>query len=205
MKKLLLIIMLLSIGLIPLFAERTILIQAAYLNTNRITTSPTEQNKANFSEAGINITSFMGKKLGFYTSVSFLFPFNMRERVNGIDSGMSLNNFGNLTIGLDALLGIGFKVPVTPGISILFAGGLHFNGIALKTADIAYDSYLKYNLGPGLAINALFNITNRFNFNIGAQGAWDMIEFYTIPDLASDENAKGGLTWGLSAGFGFIY
>jgi hypothetical protein len=191
-KRILFLAAVLSIISTNLFAERLVLIQATNLNTNRITTLANTETKARFSEFGITVTSFVGKEFGLYTSATFLLPYN-------------IDNYDQLSLGLDAIVGVGFLAPITSNFSILFAGGLHFNGIALMSSNISYDSYLKYNLGPGIAINGLLNITNRLNFNIGLMGAWDMWEFATVPDLRTDETAKGGITWAISEGLGFKY
>ncbi|MDA3810723.1 MAG: hypothetical protein PF518_10415 [Spirochaetaceae bacterium] len=205
MKRILFLAAVLSIISTNLFAERLVLIQATNLNTNRITTLANTETKARFSEFGITVTSFVGKEFGLYTSATFLLPYNLTQKTDGIDTGMNIDNYDQLSLGLDAIVGVGFLAPITSNFSILFAGGLHFNGIALMSSNISYDSYLKYNLGPGIAINGLLNITNRLNFNIGLMGAWDMWEFATVPDLRTDETAKGGITWAISAGLGFKY
>jgi hypothetical protein len=205
LKKIFIITLLLSIATVSVFADRMILIQATYLQTNRIIEDGSDEEKHNFGEYGITFTSFVGKDLGFYSSATFLLPFKMNKSINDVDNGDFIDIYDDFSLGLDALLGVGFLAPINRSFSLLAAGGLHFNGVALTSSSHLVDPYLKYNLGPGIALNGLFHLTRSLNLNISALGAWDMFEFVTMPDPASGETVKGGITWSISAGLGFAY
>ncbi len=197
------IILLLSLAAISLQAERLVLLQGTYLNTNRIQETGGSKSTDNFSEFGFNVTSFIGKKFGIYSSVSFLLPFSRSQ--SGIETKVSLSNYTKVKIGMDMLLGVGYKHQVSESLSVLFGGGVHFNGIALMSKDSSIERMLRYNIGPGVAVNAVFDIFKGFNFNIGVMGAWDVLEFLTIPSKAHNEKVRGGFTFAASAGIGFSY
>ncbi len=184
------------------FAERMVLIQGTYLQTNRIYKAGSIKRTTNFAEIGVNITSFVGKNIGLYSSATFLKPYKITQKINGTDNGTTMEDYDALTMGIDALLGIGFLASVTPGLSILAAGGVHFNGVAFTSSDYLVDPFLKYNLGPGVAVNGLFNITKSLNINISAMGAWDFLEFLTMPETETTDTVSGGITWAISAGLG---
>lgn len=210
MKKLLIITVLLSLTTVAAFAERMVLIQASYMQTNRVYSDSSGDLEWTFSEAGINITNFssrMSQGLGFYSSATFLIPIDFSEELYGFKTNATKETldarYDDFQLGLDMLLGVGFLAPVTPNFSILAAGGLHFSGIALFSSYA--DSYLAYNLGPGIALNGLLHLTKSFNINISAMAAWDMWEFITMPDLYANLDPSGGVTWSVSAGLGFTY
>ncbi len=209
MKKLLMIAVLLSLTTGAVFAEKLVLIQASYMQSSRTYSDSFGDLKWTFSEAGINVTTFNGRGqgLGFYTSAAFLIPIDFNEELYGNETTATKDTldfkYDGFQLGLDMLLGVGFLAPVTPNFSILAAGGLHFNGIALFSSYA--DSYLAYNIGPGIAINGLLYLTDTFNINISAMAAWDLLEFITMPDLYADLDPSGGITWSVSAGLGFTY
>lgn len=209
MGKILLISILLSITTASAFAEKIMLIQATYLNTRRTYDFGSTEEKKTYGQVGLNVTSFSGKEFGFYYSTTFLMPLSYKSETNGNDSGHDIDDinstYDQLRIGIDVLMGVGYLAEVTPGFSILAAGGIHFNGLAfISTEPIA--PYAAYNLGPGVAINALLYLTESLNINICAVGAWDMIEIYTKPEKSyGSATARGGITWAFSAGFGFTY
>jgi len=206
LKKIIIISVILTVTAVSAFAERMILIQGTYLSTSRTYEFGATETKETYGEAGINFTSFTGQGLGFYSSATFLIPTSYKAEINGTEvSGYSIDAYDDLQLGLDMLLGVGFLAPITPNFSLLAAGGLHFNGIALLSSTYDIDPYLAYNLGPGVAVNALLYLTRSLNINISAMGAWDMFEFLHMPELNSATTAKGGFTWALSAGLGFAY
>lgn len=207
MKKLLVAAVLVAIATGSLFAERLYLIQGTYLNTTRTYTGVNEL-KWNYDQAGINFTTFNGQGVGFYSSATFLMPFGFTEKLNDVDSGADIDDltylWDSFQLGLDALLGVGFLAPITPNFQVLVGGGLHFNGIALFSSWT--DNYLAYNIGPGVAANALFYLSRSFNINVSAMAAWDVLEFLTMPDsMTNGIDASGGITWAISAGMGFKY
>lgn len=208
MKKLLMTALLVVIASGSLFAERMVLIQGTYLQTNRINEAGSDRLDTKFNEFGINITSFTNRAkqgLGFYSSATFLLPYEATQTLNNVEYTVNLDLYDTLNLGLDALLGVGFLAPITPSMSLLAAAGLHFNGVALISSNYSIDSYLKYNLGPGASVTALLYLTKSLNINISAMGAWDYWEFVTMPDVAAGETVHGGLTWALSAGLGLSY
>lgn len=208
MKKLLITALLVTIATGSIFAERMVLLQGTYLQTNRINEAGSNRLDTQFNEFGINITTFNGRAnrgLGFYSSATFLLPYEATQTLNSVEYTINLDLYDTLNLGLDALIGVGFIAPITPSFSLLAAAGLHFNGVALISSDYMIDSYLKYNLGPGASVTALLYLTKNFNINISAMGAWDYWEFVTMPDVPSGETVHGGLTWALSAGLGFSY
>lgn len=202
------ITVLMSLTTVAVFAEKLVLIQGTYMQTTRqYDTGP--DLKMDYSEAGINVTTFngSGQGLGFYSSATFLIPIDYSKEINGSKTGDTKESldayYDSFQLGLDMLLGVGYLAPLTPNFSILVAGGLHFNGIALFSSY--YDSFLAYNIGPGVAINGLLYLTNTINFNISAMAAWDLFEFLTMPDSYDSYDAFGGVTWSISAGLGFEY
>lgn len=203
MKKLILfsIILLLTSSL---FAERLILIQGTYLQTNRIVEKGSDKTTQNYREFGVSITNFTGKKFGLYFNASFMIPHKMSWKDNDTATPDTLDSYQGLKLGLDALVGPGYLKPITPRFSVLAAGGVHFNGIALNSSG-EISPLLKYNLGPGLTVSGIFNLIGGLNLNISAMGAWDVLEFHTIPDPSEDAAVRGGITWSFSAGLGFSY
>ncbi len=167
MKKVVLILLLLVAATVSLFADRLIFLQGVYLNTGRTYESDTEKLKDNFSEFGISLTSFYGENLGFYINGTFLLPLAVARKVNGNKiSHPTFDSFDKIKIGLDMLIGIGYRIPAGETISLLFSGGLHFNGIALLSGDKTIDPYLAYNLGPGISVTALYHISEVLNINL---------------------------------------
>lgn len=209
MKKIILTVLILAAAAGSVFAERQYLIQATYLGTSRTYEIPGYEMKDSYGEFGLTFTSFSGQGVGFYSSASFLIPVEYSYELNGIDQGYDIDDltytYDSLTLGLDLLLGVGFLAPVTPNFSVLAAGGIHFNGIVLTSDYYDVDPYLAYNLGPGAAVNALLYLTPSLNVNVSAMAAWDMLEFVHLPELDSSVDAKGGLTFAISAGLGFSY
>ncbi len=207
MKKKIILILLCTTTL-SAFADRLILIQGTYLNTTRNYENTTYGNtlSENFSEAGINITSYFGGKIGFYSRATFLLPFNQTIKINNEElSEYTLDGYDRFQIGLDMLVGLGGIIPVGKNVDFMIAGGIHFNGIALMSESTSTESHLAYNLGPGLSATAIFKIFKILNFNISAMGAWDFYEFLSLPDFSSNIDKKGGFTFALSAGIGFKY
>lgn len=209
MKKIILTALILAAAGGSVFAERLYLIQGTYMGTSRTYEESGTEEKQRYGEFGLSFTSFSGHGVGFYTSASFLIPVDYSFEVNGRDSGQDIvyltQRFNSLTLGLDLLLGIGINAPVTKGLSILAAGGIHFNGIVLVSDLDGVEPNLAYNLGPGAAVNALLYLTPSLNVNVGVLAAWDMVEFVHIPELGSSVDAKGGLTFAVSAGLGISY
>ena len=204
MKKILILFSIILLGVSSLFAERLMLIQGTYLQTNRIIENGSDKTTQNYGEFGVNITNFTGKKFGLYFSASFMLPVKMTWKYNDVITPETLESYSGLILGLDALVGPGFLSPITPRFSVLAAAGVHFNGIALSSSG-EISPQLNYNLGPGLTVSGLFNLTGSLNLNISAMGAWDVLEFYTIPNPSGDTVVKGGITWSVSAGLGFSF
>ncbi|MBI9097961.1 MAG: hypothetical protein JEY91_05765 [Spirochaetaceae bacterium] len=206
MKKIFFISVLILTAAVSLSAEKLSMIQGTYLNTSRNYDWGSFTTKENYSEAGITYTYFNGKGIGIYSSTTIALPFAYKAQIDGREvTGVSIDAYDRFQIGIDMLIGPGFLVNLNPRFSILAAGGLHFNGIALISDNYMIDPYLAYNLGPGLAINGLLNLTDHFNINLSYMMAWDRLEFVTMPELDSDVTAKGGLTFAISAGLGFKY
>lgn len=210
MKKSVLIAVIFALAVGSVFAERLYLIQGTYLSTQR-TYEDSLGNEATdtYGQFGINFTTFQGQGLGFYSTATFLIPVEYKYEENGYEYPYDIDDlsytYDSLMLGLDMLLGVGFLAPITPGFAIVAAGGLHFNGIILMSSSYLVDNYLAYNLGPGASVNALLKLTPNLNVNVGGQIAWDMLEFVHLPELSSSVSAKGGITWGVSAGIGFSY
>ncbi len=208
MKKKIMLLLLLCTSTIGILAENVVLIQGTYLNTNRNYENTVYGStlSENYSEAGINITSYFGGKIGFYSSATVLLPFNQIIKMNNEElPEYTLDEYDRFQIGLDMLVGLGGIIPAGKNLDFMIAGGIHFNGIALMTESTSTEPYLAYNLGPGLSATAIFKIFKILNFNISAMGAWDCYEVLTLPDLSSNIDKKGGFTFALSAGIGFRY
>jgi len=206
MKKILLVAAVTVVMTVPLFAEKITLVQGTYLNTSRTYTGYNRYTgydgdvQYNFGQVGLNFTNFngQGQGLGFYSCGTFLIPMSNTVTNDDYPSGYS-NFFRTVGISLDALLGLGFLIPLVPSFSLLGGAGLHFNGITY-ISDIS----LACNFGVGGALNAILQLTKSLNVNVSGMVAWDMLEFISRGhfDLATK---KGGLTWAVSIGMGYNY
>lgn len=205
MRKNWLLILVIVVVAPTLYAERTVLIQAMFMQTSRSYEDGASTLTTRFSEVGVNFVHFRGEKLGFYSTGTFLFPFDVKRELNGVAIPASLDAYDGLKLGLDLLVGAGYAIPITPSFVILPAAGLHFGGVVLLSSNVSYDPYLRYNLGPGLAVNAMYYVTEKFNLNIGVLGAWDFFEFLSMPEISEAIQKKGGITWAISAGIGFRF
>ncbi len=191
MKKMLIIILLLGASTISLIAENVVVIQGGYLSTSRVydidSVYPDEKFTKTDSEAGVNITAFLGKRIGFYSSVSVLLPFSWTTK--GEASGYLPNkedgNYEELDtkIGIDMLLGVGFLIPAGESLSFILGGGAHYNGLFLDDIYLS-ESYMSNVLGVGFAANTIIDLSRNIKWNIGITGAWDFVEFISRPELA---------------------
>ncbi len=210
MKKKIVFLLLLCTSTIGILAENVILIQGTYLSTSRIYEIDsnfkghkyTESN----SEAGLNLTTFIGKKVGFYSSGSVLLPFfwESNEVAAGYQAITKDGNYDELDtkIGIDMLLGVGFHTPATDNLSFILGGGAHYNGLFLDDIYLS-ESYMSNVLGVGFAANAIIDLTRNIKWNISITGAWDFLEFIKRPEMPTIITAKGGFTILLSTGIGF--
>ncbi len=204
MKKIILLVLLLGAVTSSVSAEKIILSQATYLNTNRAMKSGDVRVTQTFSEIGANLTFFTGNDFGFYSSLSVAVPVrftltqtNTSSNISETDS-IPFSDIGyDTTIGLDALIGVGYNLKADSSFSILFGGGVHVNGLVLGSSD---NSFV---LGPGISATALFNISGSLNFSIGFMGAWDVVELVSDTTMTTEAYRKTDVTYAVTAGIGF--
>lgn len=203
MKKVLFILLLVFLSL-SLYAESLMLIQGAFVNTSRSYSYGSDKSFQDFSEVGVNIIGFVGKEFGLFSSASFLIPNGTTVKINGTEIAVSLAVYDEMKIGLDAILGLGYKKN-NDELSFLLGGGLHFSGIALASKDYSIKSSLSYTLGAGVSGSALYNINEYFNLNLSVLAGYDFIEIMRTPELSTGVDFEGAFTMGISAGLGFSY
>jgi hypothetical protein len=209
MKKIMIVALMLLVTTLSLFAEKVVLIQGTYLSTSRIfedTVGVGYKETDTFNEVGINITSFTGKTLGFYASATFLLPLTWKVTTEqtGYPDTESDGDFNsdNTNLGIDMLLGVGYLLPLGNSFSLLIGAGVHYNGYFI-IGD--YDTAMSNVLGAGLAANFIINLSEKFNLNISAMGAWDLYEIHYSPERSSLYEQKSGYTLAVSAGLGYSY
>ncbi len=208
MKKTILLILLLGAVTFSVSAEKIILTQATYLNTNRAIKIGDGRATHSFSEVGANVTFFTGNDFGFYSSISVAAP--IRYTMTGTNTSTNISETDSMPfsdasvyfgfdsgIGIDTLIGVGYNLKVGNSFSILFGGGVHVNGLILGTSD---NSFV---LGPGISANALFNITGSLNFSIGFMGAWDVVELVSDTTMTNEAYRTTDVTYAVTAGLGF--
>ncbi len=209
MKKTILFILLLGAATFSVSAETISLIQGTFLSTSRIQEAGTEKLTETSSQIGSNFTFFVGKEFGFYSSISVVSPFLYSQKYTNSSTNESTegstpySDLGfDMKMGMDTLLGLGYKINAGKSFSLILSGGLHVNALLLLDY---YGDYISLVLGPGASANALFYLSDNFNLNIGFMGACDVVEVLNIPGLNAGVSSKPVFTYAITAGIGFKY
>lgn len=209
MKKIIFILILLSISCSTVFAD-DFMIQGTFINTSRKHKTDSSNLHLDFNTLGINLQSFKSRNdfFGFMSTFSFVIPVSGRSKVDGVESDADpLEFYDAFNWGIDSIIGPGFKLG--PGaFKVLLGGGFHVDMLALSNKELAgtvFGSMLTLSMGLGLDTTVLFYLTDGFNLNLGLMAAYDFFEISTLSSLDETSQFSGGLTYGITAGLGFTY
>ena len=172
-----------------------------FINTshNFTTGNGTGTEDINVSGIAAGVTSFSGSgDFGFYAKSVFGLPISGTQVIDKTTENTIEFGSSGINVIIDLICGVGYKIEMN--YVIIIGGPLHFSGLATDSDD---NIFLSYTIGPGIAANFIYPIVEGLYLNVSASVGYDFWEIMHIPDLPSDADYAGGLTWSAGAGLAF--
>jgi hypothetical protein len=162
--------------------------------------SYTNQNTAGgqpWSETsvGVMLQSYfdVSDTLGIYSAATLGFPVGAQE------SGASLNIGSYQGIGLNILLGVGYRMTITPWLTAIGGAGMYLGSATLAASNQSLSSFYAGGFGAGIGLSLLYSLSMNWGIGINVNAAYS----FANPGDVAPTMAPNGI--GLFGGIGVTY
>ena len=122
----------------------------------------------------ISLEGFSGDPLGFFTSASFGIPTSGSVSSGGSTAEMNMDAFST-KMHVDCVLGLGYRF-VSGEFDFIVAGGAGFSSTLLTPVNTMIDPLLLSTLGPGGALSAAYNMSDKYAFYASVHGFYGVVQ-----------------------------
>jgi hypothetical protein len=135
----------------------------------------------------------VSETLGVYTAATLGFMAGSQDNGTALDVGKYQG------IALNVLLGLGYRLPLTPWLSAIGGAGMYLGSTTLAAADQTLSSYYGGGLGAGVGVSLMYALSLNWGIGVNVNAAW----FFANPgDRGATMSASGvslfggiGVTW----------
>ncbi len=148
-----------------------------------------------FTSASLVLSSFSGEILGLYTIEQFGFIFSADS--NGV--AMNMNAY-SMSLSVDCIFGIGFRMFLTDALSLIAGGGLYFGAAMMMPDDYMDDMFGGFMpMGPGVGVTASYDLFEGIGVGVQVGAAYSLFSPISIlDDYVSGIHVFGGAGISLS-------
>ncbi|MGA2477148.1 MAG: hypothetical protein ABSG63_00170 [Spirochaetia bacterium] len=147
------------------------------------------------SSLGLMVNSYfdVNGSLGVYSAATIGFMAGAQ------DNGTTLNVAQYQNIGLNILLGVGYRMPLTPGLTAIGGAGMYLGSATLAANNQTLSSYFAGGFGAGIGLSLLYAISMNWGIGVNINAAYS---FANPGDVAPTMSPQG---IGIFGGIGVTY
>ncbi|MBF9015094.1 MULTISPECIES: hypothetical protein [unclassified Oceanispirochaeta] len=169
--------------------------QQSFKNLNEASGTDTEKLEYNIQSLGLNYGSFTGSRLGFYSDIYLLLPFQSKYE--------SDSNESNSGFSLDYMGAVGWSLWAGP-IGFLPYIGFHTQYTFLNRDPLDENqSNHMISVGMGAGIKFLIKLNEKNNIFTGIKGSLDTIEFTSASYDSREIQLRNKISYMVSLGYAY--
>lgn len=169
--------------------------QQSYKNLDAVSGTDTEELEYNIQSLGLNYGSFTGSRLGYYSDLYLLIPFQSQYE--------SDSNESNSGFSLDYMGAVGWSLWAGP-IGFLPYIGFHTQYTFLNRDPLDENqSNHMISVGMGAGIKFLIKLNEKNNIYTGIKGNLDTIEFTSASYDSREIQLRNKMSYMVSLGYSY--